>query len=903
MGLYSSQSYYRITKLPDLSLAKYNSAEISGVDDLIHQQVMLYRQMNRRGLLFGETYRLIILYHPKSLPGQRMHIWLEVSEVQNADLSLECQLMASPLADYYGISKVVHSGDASIQNQSLASTLESEWDEDFSVINNLSETAWLVKQSGKRSAFNSSSDGYYIVDEWKTNERARLISLYRLIKQIANDKKFQHQPCCYIVALKPCDYSQKMRADFEFQMQWIRSHINSLDRGNRDDNAEDALRLYAKWLESIRSNPHFICEISAKSSSMSLSKTLLDTAASEAIEEGGYTISERYESEDSQAPIGMQYWRNVFLLKEIIPFIVIPAVYARESIEIPKESAPLYHKNGLHIGRDEYGYDVYLPIDDLQKHALLSGVPGSGKTYSMLHLIYQLATSDQEIPFLVLEPAKKEYRVIARNTHKKLADVSIFSPGGIGRFPLRINPFEFPMGIPLSEHMTSLMQVFQGTFNLEGPFPMLLLEGIEEAYREMGWFPDDINDGTRHYPTMHMLYNQLEAVLENKYAAEQKHNLQSILEVRIGSLIRQEMGNVFDVPFSTIQPDEWINRKCIIELEALGHDGANFLTLMLCMLIREHLRHNPGSNHLRHVIFIEEAHNLIGPSTEQKEDRGNAKTASTQFIVDMLAEVRALGEGIVIADQLPTALAEQVTKNTAFKIAHKLIAEDDREILGNTMSMDAEQIAEMAVLDAGQTFCIYDKVLKPFKLHITNYDSETGCSIAAKEPMSNDELSSLLANRNVYIQDMKQDWKIMVDKLRVNRLKHISDLKSHLNTYVSLEAAQKKSPAPLRVQELNLIAKRITKLLTYVQEDILKISNYILLNHAFACSEKNKVEDIWTGVTESLYKILHKTYSIPSLVEYHQMIASADGTLLDRIFELANNAEKKINALWEDKKG
>lgn len=43
----------------------------------------------------------------------------------------------------------------------------------------------------------------------------------------------------------------------------------------------------------------------------------------------------------------------------------------------------------------------------------------------------------------------------------------------------------------------------------------------------------------------------------------------------------------------------------------------------------------------------------------------------------MLAEVRALRESIVIADQLPTALAIEVTKNTGIKLVHRLTAQDE----------------------------------------------------------------------------------------------------------------------------------------------------------------------------------------------------------------------------------
>lgn len=81
------------------------------------------------------------------------------------------------------------------------------------------------------------------------------------------------------------------------------------------------------------------------------------------------------------------------------------------------------------------------------------------------------------------------------------------------------------------------------------------------------------------------------------------------------------------------------------------------------------------------------------------------KIAATAFIKDMLAEVRALGEGIIIADQLPTAMASEVVKNTSLKIGLRLTSEDERRLLGETMSADSVQIENMGIFTAGSVYC------------------------------------------------------------------------------------------------------------------------------------------------------------------------------------------------------
>ena len=335
----------------------------------------------------------------------------------------------------------------------------------------------------------------------------------------------------------------------------------------------------------------------------------------------------------------------------------------------------------------------------------------------------------------------------------------------------------------LSEHIVNLRQVFIGAFDLEPPMPFLLDQGIEKVYRACGWYPFDYNTFDEHgknkkpYPNMQMLYDEIEKLLEEVgYAEEVRNNLKSVLQVRIGSLVSRETGNVFNVPFSTFRPEEWMQHSCVLELESLGKDAANFLTLLLSTIIREYIKLNPKSEvSPRHVIFFEEAHNLIGPSTEANEKSGNAKTASTKFIVDMLAEVRALNEAIIIADQLPTALASQVTKNTSLKIGLRITAQDDREMLASTMSANSVQLEQMALFTPGHALCMYEGVQKPFEVNIQTYTAN------AKSP-DNDTLYAIQSQNPTYQECMRQDMLIILQRFETQKNRSIAELNKNRQT-------------------------------------------------------------------------------------------------------------------------
>lgn len=750
-----SVDIYVLKKIPDLTLAQYSAQESGGVKDVLHQHAIFYRQLNRKGLLFNEVYQLVYVYDPNENPGKRISAYFETYS-NDSSINMDEFIQASSLSNYF---KLINVNKDEKEKEKISNS------QSYSYQASLAKSEVFVQ-----SSLADNDNKFYRVNEWKPNNTARLMGLFRMMQKL-------DQPVAYSITMKAEDLSLTFRNDFAAQIQYIKNMSKGLS-GKRDDNAEGSVKVYEKLFDKLSANPHFRCNISAYANDESVAKLLLDAAASEAVEEGNYSIvcengifdpvksQMRIKAISSQeAPRQMRKWSTTFLLNEVVPFATLPTLFAGEIIELPKESAPNYDRNGLYLGKDNSGFDVYMPLDLLPKHALLAGVPGSGKTYSMLHIASNLAKSfDKDgnkgpnIPILVLEPAKKEYRALAYN--KRLPDLLIFSPGSTGSFPLRINPFEFPLNIKLNEHITNLIAVFNGAFDLEPPMPFLISKSIEQVYRNHGWYPFEINRGQHTYPNLQELYDEIEKQLNQlDYAQEVKSNLKSCLQVRIGSLIEREMGNVFNVSGSTFSPEEWLNVKCVIELESLGLDAANFLTLLLLTIVRELLRINPSADKTkpRHVIFLEEAHNLIGPTTVANAQNGDAKVASTKYIVDMLAEVRALREAIIIADQLPTSLAPQVVKNTSLKLAHRITAMDDRQLLASTMSADGIQLEKMGSFQPGHTLCLYEKVQKPFEVQISAYDD-------IADPPSNDELFDLLKERSNYKDVMKRDYQIIIDK-------------------------------------------------------------------------------------------------------------------------------------------
>ncbi len=721
---------YEVKSLPDLTLSKYQVFADSGIEGMLEAQLQFIKQLYRAALLGGIHTHFIYEFDKNRSAGKKLNIYVVFAgNKENTSYypKLRKIVNASNISSYFKFCEIKESPFMNTKYSKMSCLHK--------------------KERSLQTVIDNEEKNFYLVPNWEMNESARLYSIIQLMQSFDEN-------CCYRVDLYvEEDLEEQIHKNFEKPLTFLRNISNKeqglSERGRmhtnqRDPNADETLRQYEDWLKAVDSSCVFRCRICAFSDDESYCQLLLGSTISESIQKGNATTKTAKGEFNSlcsfnEPPVGyhmtnvpktMCKWTTTFTAEEIAAFVRLPVLYDGENIELPKETTAIQESEGIILGKDKNDYDVVIPQKMLPKHMFVCGVPGSGKTNTMLHLAnslwnYEIEENGEKrklhIPFLVLEPAKREYRELALFD---IPELLIFSPSAVTNFPIRINPFEFPKGLTLSEHIGKLCQVFEGAFPIAPPAPFILDRAIQAVYEKHGWNVKDVNTGTKSYPLMSELYDQFEKeLLTTNYDSEIQGNIRSVLEMRIGSLLRREMKEIFDVSKSTLSPEEWLTKPVIIELESLGEGPANFVTLLLCTLIRETLKANPLAERekpVRHVIFIEEAHNLIAPESQVKDGQdSNPKIAATAFIVKMLAEVRALREGIIIADQLPTAMAPEVIKNTNIKLVHRLTSQDDRELVGSTMSASPLQMENMATYTSGQALFTYEKLLRPFEMQVS----------------------------------------------------------------------------------------------------------------------------------------------------------------------------------------
>ncbi|MBR3419457.1 MAG: ATP-binding protein [Oscillospiraceae bacterium] len=816
---------YVVQSLPDLSLNKYQVFADSGIDGMLEAQTKFINQLHSILMIGNVRAHFLFHYSPNLEAGNKLKIILLFSNTEvGSDYSerLNQIISASNICNYFNFKRVPSGNGYNYNGKSYRF---------MSVLHK--------KERVLSTIINDEEKKFYVVPSWEINSNARLINMIKLIQSF-------NVECCYRVDLYTVsDLEETIHRSFEKPLLFLRnvgskwhgiSDLTKYHRNNRDPNADETLHQYEQWLKNVDASPVFRCRISALSDDKQISQLVLNSTITECIQQGN-AVTKTAEGQFhllslideipnglhiQDAPQSLNNWTTTFTSEEIASFCRLPVLYDGENIELPKETAAKQEGKGIVIGKDKNGYDVIIPLKHFSKHMFVCGVPGSGKTNTMLHIANNLWNStiiDKDnhnkkqpchIPFLVLEPAKREYRELALFD---IPELLVFSPSACTNFPICINPFEFPLGLTLSEHIGKLCQVFEGAFPIAPPAPFILDKAIQTIYENKGWNYSDINIGTKPYPIMQELYDQFEKELQTtNYDSEIQGNIRSVLEMRIGSLLRREMRDIFNAEKSTLSPEEWLTKPVVIELEALGEGPANFVTLLLCTLIRETLKADPLKDKekpLRHVIFIEEAHNLIAPESQVKDGmNSNPKVAATAFIVKMLAEVRALREGIIIADQLPTAMVPEVIKNTNIKLVHRLTAGDDRELVGSTMSASGLQMENIATYISGQALLTYEKMLRPFEIQVHKEEKH------GKDTPDDDELFKLMMEKPAFKQIKV---KIATDKF--NRLKNqitalVREETSEIEEFLKIEIDNSIMP-----KQVDAYLKSLTKLFICLMQE------------------------------------------------------------------------------------
>jgi len=420
-------------------------------------------------------------------------------------------------------------------------------------------------------------------------------------------------------------------------------------------------------------------------------------------------------------------------------------------------------------GNSIRGSFLSLSKKDLNKHLFVCGLTGSGKTTTVKHILKSI-TENENIPFLVLESAKRDYRqLLADNVFQ--GKLNIFTIGDATVSPIRFNPFYIQKGVHPLVHIDYLKAIFNASFSLYGPMPSIVEKCLHNIYLKKGWNlttgkhpnfidPKGDDDESRYsfpehkycFPTLSDLKDEVDNYIKNEleYKGELRDNIRTAIVVRLESLCIGAKGLMFNT-YDFYPLEDLLTKSTIFEMENLADDDDKaFFCGLILVLISEYRQKenpaiNPGSREkgLQHFMVIEEAHRLLKNVEIERtsEMMGNPKGKAVEVFCNVISEMRSLGQGVAVVEQIPTKISPDVIKNSNTKIVHRLVSKDDQSLLAGSLSISDDDALYLNRLNTGHALCHKEGMERPVECKIFN-DVESGAR-------SEEKIHELMAKLNI----------------------------------------------------------------------------------------------------------------------------------------------------------
>jgi len=471
-----------------------------------------------------------------------------------------------------------------------------------------------------------------------------------------------------------------------------------------------------------------------------------------------------------------------YVTSEELSLVSSPPVESVPGFEIQKMPALTLtdsgQKDGMALGsiadhgnplRDNY---LYLSKNDLNKHLFVCGLTGSGKTTTVKHILKTLVQSEGT-PFLVLQSAKRDYRqLLANDVFNK--SLNIFTIGDAIVSPIRFNPFYIQEGVHPLVHIDYLKAIFNASFSLYGPMPSIVEKCLHAIYIKKGWdltlgiHPNFVDNNGNYdeerykfeehfycFPTLTDLKDEVDRYIKTEldYKGELRDNIRTAIIVRLESLCVGAKGLMFNT-HDFFSMNYLLSKNTILEMESLADDDdkAFFVGLILVLISEYRQKENPavnpgmGNKGLRHFMVIEEAHRLLkNVETERSSEMmGNPKGKAVEVFCNILAEMRALGQGVAVVEQIPSKISPDVIKNSNTKIVHRLVSKDDQSLLAGSLSIDDYDALYLNRLKTGHALCHKEGMGRPVECAIlSDVDSHAISNDKVKRSMASLKYKSL----------------------------------------------------------------------------------------------------------------------------------------------------------------
>ena len=511
----------------------------------------------------------------------------------------------------------------------------------------------------------------------------------------------------------------------------------------------------------------------------------------------------------------------------------VPASTFRDALEgarhfVPKRfhapyTAAQESTRPIELGRLDDGQMVALALDILTRHLFITGTTGSGKTNTIKHLIAQIVAMG--IPVLIIDPVKRDFERFVRSLQVQRLTVLDFSPQYVDEW-IRFNPFVPPPRTSLYSHSVVLAKTLAMLFPNNPVGFDILLQMIRQVYvwaYEIGSGGGsarsrELSSRNRRRVAPESVTGANVQLLPGRCAEcgqwiggnrRSGHPVgQTGQPVSVGTLehFKRQFANLrhsaLAQVFSPRPGDEDVLQRCLastgensseayvtlIQLHSWQDDREvdAFCALLFAMLYEQRQSEFgersfvEGPLPLTHVTVIDEAHRVFADTPNTGSDKliSPAREVAT-LMGHMMAECRALGEGLIVSEQSVGKIHPDALINSATKIVHGISFGKDKQAVASALGLSPTEQDYLSFLQPGEASALIPGIQQPLYVTVPNRDPAvqrqakpvppTACYVLTVGPVENEV--ALLTRVEAIVDALARDPRFAADavSLRVIR--------------------------------------------------------------------------------------------------------------------------------------
>ena len=352
---------------------------------------------------------------------------------------------------------------------------------------------------------------------------------------------------------------------------------------------------------------------------------------------------------ESELLIQMVAWKNLNQRVDDASVLLPPSTAAAAQGEFPLGTV-LYNNK-------EQG-PLRLERENFVRHIGIYSITGAGKTNVAQLLLLSLL--EAKIPFLVID-WKRSYRLLKTLNHPLVNEIRVFTVGRKSISPFHWNPLRGPPGVHPKTWISIVAESLERS-HISGPgVADIFIELLDHQFEAHGMYGERFD----HYANF---FDARERLLKLSFKGRRSLWQDSCMRI-LNTFTFGPAAGAFNARHP-VKLEELLAKPIIIELDQeLPKPLRIFCSDLLLRWIHLHRLQQGESSHLRHVTFLEEAHNLFPKSQIEKQ--------TTNSLENVFREIRGFGEGLVSITQHPSLIPIYILGNSNTQIYLSLQHEDD----------------------------------------------------------------------------------------------------------------------------------------------------------------------------------------------------------------------------------